>query len=75
MTTVNDPWPQECQNKNSMESKSEGTTTLNDLHHTMGSKIGSPHLHWPQERQNQNSPESKVEEDVLFVCLFLTEQT
>ena len=46
-----------------MESKVEGTTTFNDLHHTMGSKIGPMYLRWPQERQNQNFLESKVEED------------
>ena len=46
-----------------MESKVEGARTLNDLHHTMGSKIGPAHLRWPQERQNQNFLESKVGED------------
>ena len=46
-----------------MESKVKGTTTLNDLHHTMGSKIGLAHLHWSQERQNQNLLKFKVGED------------
>ena len=81
MTTINDshnqvgskirlahlPWPQECQNQNSMESKVEGTTTLDDLHHPTGSKIGPAHFRWPQERQNKNFMESKVREN-MTIC-------
>ena len=36
-------------------------TTIKNLHHLVGSKIGPAHLPWPQECQNQNSFESKVE--------------
>ena len=50
------------QNQNSLESKiDKDTTTLNDSHHTVSSKIGLAQFRWPLECQNQNSMESKVE--------------
>ena len=42
-------------------------TTLNDLNHPVGSKIGPAHLPWSQDHQNQNSLKSKVEEDMTTI--------
>ena len=52
-----------------MESKVEETTTLNDLHHPVGFKIGLVHMPWPQEHQNQNSMSS------LFFMTYLEHPT